>query len=128
MGRAASVPLGIGTAVAAAVLGAGVSLCAVALHGYWWGLVLGLAATAATLVALPGGPGRLGFAVGWAFLLGAVAPQRSEGDYVVGSDLAGYVLLGAGVLVFMSGFVGLIHRPATGAGRSRDAGRVEPAP
>ena len=40
------------------LLGVAVSLCTVALHGYWWGLALALLATAATLVALPGGGGK----------------------------------------------------------------------
>ncbi len=100
-------------APACLVLGAGVGLASVALHGYLWGLALGLAATAATLVALPGGWwARLPFALGWAGLLGAATVQRAEGDYVIASDVSGYALLAAGMVVLGSGVLGL--RPDVG--------------
>ncbi|GAA3668022.1 hypothetical protein GCM10022237_29910 [Nocardioides ginsengisoli] len=101
-------------AVSCLVLGVGVALCTVLLHGYAWGLALGLAATAATLVALPGGWwARLAFAIGWTALLAFVTPERAEGDYLVAADVNGYVLLLAGILVLAAGFVGVRpHRPA----------------
>ena len=96
------------------VLGFGVALCTVLLHGYAWGLALGLAATAATLVALPGGWwARLPFALGWTALLAVVTPQRPEGDYLVAADAKGYALLVAGIVVLAAGFVGIRpRRPA----------------
>lgn len=106
-------------AVACVLLGLAVGVCAVAVHGYAWGLVLALAATAATLVALPPGwSSRLPFALGWVAVLVAVTPERPEGDYLVSGDLGGYLLLGAGVLVFGAGFVGLV----TPRGAPRDSG------
>ena len=53
------------------VLGVGTGLASVALHEFWWGLLLGVVATLATLVWLP--PGwwsRLPFALGWAGVVG----------------------------------------------------------
>ena len=105
--RAALVPLFL-------LLGAWVSLCVVLLHDYWWGLALGLSATVATLVALPGGWwARLPFALGWAALLVVTAPERPEGDYLVSGDRNGYLLLGAGIAVFGAGFTGLVRRRRT---------------
>lgn len=96
-------------AVACVLLGLVVGVCAVAVHDYAWGLVLGLAATAATLVALPAGWwSRLSFSLGWVAVLVLVTPERAEGDYVVSGDLDGYLLLGAGIVVFGAGFVGLV--------------------
>lgn len=112
-------------AVACVLLGLGVGVCAVAVHDYAWGLVLALAATAATLVALP--PGwwsRLAFALGWVAVLVAVTPERPEGDFLVSGDLDGYLLLGAGVVVFGAGFVGLVAP----RGAPRDSGSSGTAP
>ncbi|WP_182379941.1 hypothetical protein [Nocardioides sp. WS12] len=112
-------------AVPCALLGLGVSVCTVALHGYAWGLALGLAATAASLVALPAGWwSRLSFALGWVAVLVLVTPERAEGDFVVAGDVDGYLLLGAGILVFGAGFVGLIAP----RGPVRDSGQPGTAP
>jgi hypothetical protein len=105
------------------VLGIGVALCTVLLHGYAWGLALGLAATVTTLVALPGGWwARLPFALGWTALLAFVTPARPEGDYLVASDVDGYLLLLAGILVLAAGFVGI--RPRRPAADAEPAVRV----
>lgn len=107
------------------VLGAGVAVCTVLLHGYAWGLVLGLAATAASLVALPGGWwARLPFAAGWVAALGVLTLERSEGDYLVAGDGSGYALLAGGAVVLGVGFVGLLPRRAT----APDAERQPPRP
>ena len=99
--------------VACLLLGVGVSVCTVLVHGYPWGLVLGLAATAATLVALPGGWwARLPFALGWVAVLVVLTPQRPEGDYLVAGDAGGYVLLAGGAGVLAGGMVGLLSRRA----------------
>mgnify|MGYP006189531841 CR=1 FL=1 len=93
------------------VLGAVVSLCTVLLHGYWWGLVLGVATTAAVLVALPGGWwSRLPAALGWVGVLALAGTERPEGDLLVTADVRGYALLVVGGIVLVSGFVGLIRR------------------
>ena len=108
--------------VPCALLGMVVSACTVLLHGYWWGMLLGLVTTAATMVALPGGWwARLPFAAGWAAVLTAVTPERPEGDFLVAGDVAGYGLLAAGIVVFAAGFVGL-RAPRRTAGDSGGAG------
>ncbi len=101
-----------GVAVAALLGGAVVGGCAVALHGYWWGLALGIATTVALLVAIPGGWWRrLPFALGWFAAVLVLAVERPEGDYLVEQTVEGYLLLGAGVGVLLGGLVGL-RRPA----------------
>lgn len=98
-------------ALVLALLGAAASIAAILLHTRWWGLVLGLAAAAASLVALPGAWwARLAFALGWVGALAAFAGQRPEGDYLVAADRSGYLLLAAGLAVLVAGVVGL--RPA----------------
>jgi hypothetical protein len=95
-------------------LGAAVGLGTVVLHRYAWGMGLGIAATVATLVALPGGWWRrLPFALGWTAILGVATVQRPEGDYVIASDASGYLLLATGAVVLGSGFVGLLGRRTT---------------
>ena len=95
------------------VLGVGTGLASVALHEFWWGLLLGVVATLATLVWLP--PGwwsRLPFALAWAGLVGSVISPRPEGDYAIRQDLPGYVLLGIAVLAL--GFaVATLPRPGS---------------
>ncbi|MFC5177417.1 hypothetical protein [Nocardioides taihuensis] len=84
------------------VVGVVTAVAVVALHQLWWGLVLGLAATLTTLVALP--PGwwtRLAFAVGWVGLVAYVVPARPSGSYLVPGNAAGYLLLGAGLVVLL---------------------------
>ncbi|HJQ04809.1 MAG TPA: hypothetical protein VJ872_05165 [Nocardioides sp.] len=100
-------------AVAAAclLLGGAVSLFTVALHGYAWGLVLGLVTTAATLVALPGGWARAPFALGWSMLVLYAMQVRPEGDFVVAKDLSGWTLFGAAVVVLILGMIGARRRP-----------------
>lgn len=99
-------------APACLVGGAAAGLCAVLLHGLWWGLLLGVAATGALLVALPAAWwGRLAFALGWVAVLWRAATERPEGDYLVASDASGYALMVVGLLVLVGGIVAL-RRPA----------------
>lgn len=113
-----TLPTGVGAtgaraavAVALLLVGGGAALCTVALHQWGWGLALGLAAAAATIVALPGGWwGRFPFALGWAAGVAVLTPQRPEGDFLIASDVSGYVVLAAAVVVLLAGFVSL--RPA----------------
>jgi hypothetical protein len=84
----------------------------VALHRLWWGLPLALVATAAVLVALPGGWwSRLPFALGWVAALALLAGSRPEGDYLVAGDARGWLLLAAGVVVLLGGIVGVRKHP-----------------
>jgi hypothetical protein len=104
-------------AVLALVGGAVVGVCVVALHQYWWGLLVGVAATAALLVAVPGGWWRrLPFALGWFASAAALSVERPEGDFLVEQSVRGYALLGAGVGVLVAGVVGLRHHPSTDVG------------
>lgn len=100
-------------AVLALLAGGLLGLCVLLLHGYWWGLLLGIGATAAWLAAVPGGWWlRFPFAVGWDAAVLLLSLERPEGDYLVASDASGYVLLGSGVVVLLGGIVGLRHHPA----------------
>lgn len=122
-----SVPARVAVAAGVFVLGAAVGVCAVALHPFWWGLALGVAATLATLVALPGGWWtRLSFALGFVVMLAVLTGQRPEGDYLVAQDPQGYLLLGSGLVVLLGGIAGIRTRPATPPGAG-DSGRSRPA-
>jgi len=100
-------------------LGAAIALFTVALHGYGWGLALGLVTTAACLVALPGGWARMPFGIGWAALVGVAVPTRPEGDLVITQDAAGWVLLAAAAVVLVCSMIGA---------RDHTAHRADPAP
>ncbi len=103
------VPLAVLSLAAGAVVGAASAF----VHGLPVGLALALVAALASAVALP--PGwwaRLPFALGW---LGAVfyfATPRPEGDYLVASDTAGYLLLASGMVIAAFGLVTV--RPVAG--------------
>ena len=90
--------------------GAATAIATVGLHQIWWGFVLAFAATFVTAFALP--PGwwtRLAFVVGWAAMVGWLTLPRDEGDYLVSSDLAGYSMLGLGLLLLVFGVATLPH-------------------
>ncbi|KAA1426032.1 hypothetical protein [Nocardioides antri] len=100
-------------AVLALVGGATIGCAAVVLHRYWWGLLLGVAATAALLVAIPGGWWRrLPFALGWVAAVLVLTGERPEGDLLVTQTATGYLLLAAGLGVLLGGVVGLRRHPA----------------
>lgn len=101
-------------ALALLVAGAVTGLATVAVHDRWWGLALAVAATAAVLVALP--PGwwsRLSFALGWVGFIAWIANPRPEGDYAIGQDVEGYLLLVVAFVVLVFGVVTL-PRPRRG--------------
>jgi hypothetical protein len=123
--RPSSLPARLAAALAVLLLGAVTCVFATVLHPRWWGLALGVVATTATLVALPGGWwSRLPFAVGFVAVLALLTSSRPEGDYLVASNLNGYLLLGFGLVVLLGGIVGLRARP----GAPEDAGSLEGAP
>jgi hypothetical protein len=108
-------------AVLLGLLGAATALATVVLHQVWWGLLLSLAATVAVLVGVPRGwLSRLPFALGWAGLVAWVAPQRPEGDYVIGSNTAGYALLGLALVVLLFAVVTLPRPRRVTPGDGRD--------
>jgi hypothetical protein len=95
------------------VAGAATALATVAVHQEWWGLLLGGAATVATLLALPAGwATRLAFGLGWTAFLFWLVPARPEGDYAISSDTTGMSLLGLGLAVLLFSVVTLPRRGA----------------
>ncbi|TYL51498.1 hypothetical protein FXB39_09780 [Nocardioides sp. BGMRC 2183] len=118
--RMALAVLGVG-------LGAAIGLCTVAVHATGWGLVLGLAATVSTIVALGGGWWRrFAFAVGWSGAVLVLSMARPEGDYWVSSDLLGYLLLIAVPAVFVGGMVGIRFRTDAAHAAGEDSGSGGP--
>ena len=99
------------------VAGAVVGLAVLLVHATGWGLALGAAAVVAVLLALPPGfTTRVAFALGLVLLLVQAVQQRPEGDFLVGSDLAGYGLLTLGLVVLVGAVVSVPRRrPATTA-------------
>jgi len=84
------------------VLGAVVGVAAVAVHSWWWGLVLGATGTLIGAWALkPGWSTRLPYAVGWLVPLGLAMVPRAEGDYLVSGDLRGYLLIAVGMVLIV---------------------------
>ncbi|VXC00317.1 DUF6113 family protein [Nocardioides sp. AX2bis] len=93
-------------AVAWLIVGLVVGACAALLSSLWWGLLLGGVTTVALAVAArPGWGARVPLAVGWAVAVLRLALRRPEGDYVVGSDTGGYVLLALGLALVVAALV-----------------------
>ncbi|MDN4160224.1 hypothetical protein [Nocardioides abyssi] len=113
-----AVGLLLGSVVLSALLGAAVAVASVALHQLWWGLLLGVAASAAAVVALPARwTTRPPYALGYAAVLATTLQERPEGDFLVPAGGAGYLLLGL-ALVLLVVAVATLPRP----GRSAPAG------
>lgn len=75
-------------------------------HGRPLGLALGLVATTLGAYALPGGWSlRFAFTTSWVAVLGVALLPRSGGGYLVAADLAGYTLLGYGLVLLIAGIV-----------------------
>ena len=92
--RTAAWPL---TAVVLAVPSA---VSAILVHQRWWGLLLGLAAAAATARWLPPGWARVLFGLVWCALVALGAFTRPAAGYLVPADGAGCTLvLGSGALL-----------------------------
>lgn len=100
-----------GTAVALVGLGALVGLSLVGVHQRWLLLGLGVAASVAVLAALPRAVwARPPYAVGLAAVVGIAATPRGEGDYLIGADVQGYVVLGLTVALLVASVVTLGSR------------------
>ena len=108
----------------ALLLGAAVALAAVAVHrsagaGLPWGLLLALAATFATAWWLRGSRWprlAVSYAAGWLALFAVVVVGRPEGDYALASDLLGYTLMGASLLLVLVALATLAARPPGSGG------------
>lgn len=97
------------------ILGAGTGIATVAVHRLSWALVLAVAATTLTAYAVPPAWwGRLAFAAGWVVTVGWLAVPRPEGDYLIGQDWQGYLVLGVGMLLILVG-VATLPRPRRAA-------------
>ena len=96
-------PLGGGLARGGAglLLGLLVGVAAVAVHPWWWGLVLAVAASSAMLLALPRGVARIGYAAAWAIVVALAATPRPTGGYAVAGDVAGYLMIFWAVLMIV---------------------------
>lgn len=102
-------------AIGLLVVGALTGIATIALHQLAWGFVLASAATFATAYALPAGWwSRLAFVVGWVGMAGWLSMPRSEGDYLVSSDPAGYAVLVLGLVLLVFG-IATLPRPAPGS-------------
>ena len=124
MGAGLRIPVAVLSLAGGMVVGAASTV----VHGLGAGLVLGMLATLASVLALP--PGwwaRLPFAAGWLGVALYFSNPRPEGDYLVAGDGSGYALLGTGMAIVAFGIVTV--RPPRPAPRERvaaadDAGSV----
>jgi hypothetical protein len=99
------------TATGTFVLGLVVGLSSVALHHYWWGLLLAIAASATTAYALPARWwARLPFAIGWVAMPGYLALPRDGGGFAIAGEVQGYALLGFAVALLVAAMVTLPNR------------------
>jgi hypothetical protein len=78
-----------------------VGVAAVAVHPWWWGLLLAVAASSATLFALPRGVARVAYAAAWGIVVALAATPRPAGGYAVAGDLAGYLMIFWAVLMIV---------------------------
>lgn len=103
-------PVGVALSV---VLGLAVAVAAIAVHRSLPGLLLGVGTTLVVLwtlrLWLPAA--AAGFAAGWLVALVAAVAGRGEGDYVVSSDSRGWMLIGSGFAVLVTGIL-LARAPA----------------
>jgi hypothetical protein len=105
--------LGLPVALLLAGLGAVVGVAVVGLHQRWALLLLGIAACAAVMAALPPRwSTRPAYAAGLAVVVAVAATPRAEGDYLVGSDPQGYTLLGLALALVLGSVLSLARRPA----------------
>lgn len=105
--------------------GALIATAAVLVHDIWWGLPLGVISTLVSVRALPGGPARVGFSLGWAAGVGVFAIPRPAGGYLVAGDLSGYALL---LTAFVLVVAALATLPPRSRGSAANEGSHRPLP
>ena len=91
----------LGGVVAGLLLGLLVGVAAVAVHPWWWGVLLAVAASSAMLLALPRGASRIAYAAAWAIVIALAATPRPTGGYAIAGDLEGYLLISWAVLMIV---------------------------
>ena len=108
--------------VAALCVGVVSGAATVLVHTSWWSMALGLAAALTTVLWLRGAA-QVGFALGWAVVVGRASAPRPEGDYLVSADPPGWTFLACSLVLV----VGALVAAARGPGRARDL-RLRGAP
>jgi hypothetical protein len=91
--------------VLALVLGFAAGIAAIAVHRSPAGILLGLGTAVVVIWALRQWLPRAAaaFAAGWLVPLLVAVAGRGEGDYAVSSDLHGWLLIGSGFVVLVTG-------------------------
>jgi hypothetical protein len=94
--------MGARLAPASLLAGIAAAVGTIAVYQWWWGLLLGAAATLALAMATPAGwATRLPLACGFDGAVALLAVPREEGDYLVASTGAGYTVLALALAVLM---------------------------
>jgi CDP-diglyceride synthetase len=102
--------------------GVAVAVGTVAVHQWWWGLLLGAAATLVLELVTPAGwATRLPLALGFDAAVVLLAVPRGEGDYLVASTRSGYGVLGLALLVLC---LAIMTLPRPGGKNPRLAGET----
>ncbi len=91
--------------VLAFVTGVAVGVAGVGLHRTFPGAVIAMTATLVVMWAIHwwAAGGTAAFAAGWLTVLLVAVAGRGEGDYVVSADARGWLLMGFGVVVLVTG-------------------------
>ena len=84
---------GLARCGAGLLLGVLIGVAAVAVHPWWWGLLIGVTASSATLLVLARGALRISYAAAWAIVMALAATPRPTGGYAIAGNLEGYVLI-----------------------------------
>ncbi|MGH3350535.1 MAG: hypothetical protein ACRDPS_07690 [Nocardioides sp.] len=109
---------GLARCGAGLLLGLVIGVATVAVHPWWWGLLIGVAASSATLVVLARGALRISYAVAWAIVVALAATPRPTGGYAIAGNLDGYVLITWAVLMVIVATATVQKRaPAEDSGR-----------
>jgi hypothetical protein len=90
----------VATALVVFVGGVATGSLTVVVHETRWGIWLGIAATAASLVAVAPGRGRrLVYGLGFCGAIGYAVVRHPGGGYLIASDWRGHVLIGFAYVV-----------------------------
>lgn len=90
----------------ALVTGVAVGVATLAVHRSATGVIIAMATTLVVMWAVHWwvAGGAPAFAAGWLTALLVAVAGRGEGDYVVSADARGWLLMGFGVVVLVTGF------------------------